>query len=189
MPVDLLAGIIVKLLPLQSADSAQQEEEGRAKKAVVYHVVNSNSVPWTSLIPTITQNISGDVSVVSFVDWANTLRRSATDQQQQDWSENPAAKLLSFFDNLQDKAIRFPMARSATLDVRQTVQCSETMSNLGKVTPEWMEVWMKQWGIYDRRAKSKQAVRMILDQGKVTEKWEQVSFRIARKKVPEKKRL
>ncbi len=60
-------------------------------------------------------------------------------------SDNPAIKLLSFFDVLRDKAVRFPRARSAALDTKETAKASPTLKHLDKVGPEWMELWMKQW--------------------------------------------
>ena len=64
-------------------------------------------------------------------------------------SDNPAIKLLSFFDELRDKAVRLPHARSAMLDTRETAKVSPTLKQLEKVSTEWMKLWMKQWA-FDR---------------------------------------
>ena len=62
-----------------------------------------------------------------------------------DESANPAAKLLDFFDNMQDKAIRYPNARSAVLETKETVKKSTTLAELRSVEDDWMEIWMRQW--------------------------------------------
>jgi thioester reductase-like protein len=145
VPVDWLAQIIVELLPLLSYSRIDSSKKSKNTTAV-YHLVNPTSVPWASLLPTVTQHLGPGVATVDFVEWVNKLKESSTKGGSQ---ENPAAKLMPFFDNLQDKAIRFPKSHAATLDTKLTVQCSESMEMLGKVTPEWMELWMKQWA-FDR---------------------------------------
>lgn len=52
---------------------------------------------------------------------------------------------MPFFENLQDKAIRFPNANAAILDTERTARGGKTLTRLSKVAPEQMELWMKQW--------------------------------------------
>ena len=58
---------------------------------------------------------------VPFIEWITALEKSARSKnnEKDQASQNPATKLLSFFKDLQDKATRFPDARSAVLETRR----------------------------------------------------------------------
>ena len=143
VPVDLLANIVVDLLVVAGSTHSSKGMKGAAKTAV-YHVANPSSVPWTSLLPVVTQALGSSVSVVNFADWVTALQNS-TAETSRNVSDNPAIKLISFFENLQDKAIRFPRAHAATLDVQRTKELSEHLAALEPVNAPWMELWMRQW--------------------------------------------
>lgn len=82
------------------------------------------------------------------MEWVTILKESVTAAggfQGVDEGVNPAAKPIDFFDNLQDRAIWFPKAKSTLLETRETVKVSETLAGLEAVGPEWMALWMRQW--------------------------------------------
>ena len=143
IPVDWLGKIIVELLPAQWMASLGSEVREERAKTAVYHIVNPSHATWASLLPTATRHFPNDVLRVTFLDWVSALQQSAS--KGESLSENPAVKLLPFFERLQDKALRFPRARAATLDMQQTARHSESLMRLEPVSPMWMELWMKQW--------------------------------------------
>lgn len=150
IPVDWLAKVIVELLPLQSTyASFPGTKKSKSSNTAVYHVVNPTAVPWSSLLPSIIDHIGTETAMVTFTEWVDELERSVArnEPDQQNLNKNPAAKLLPFFDELRDKALRFPKTPAATLDTAQTVQCSDTLASLDVVTPDWMALWMKQWDL------------------------------------------
>ena len=127
IPVDIVASIMVELL------TAARRSDPKPK-AQFFHVVNPAVKTWTELVPTILKRL-GPVQSVSLEDWVDELQRSM-DEETIDITSNPAARLLPFFENLQDRAVRFPKAKAALLDTKRTVKCSHTLSSLSKVDAE-----------------------------------------------------
>lgn len=142
VPVDVLGRAIVELLMV---DSGFEIKRGK-RSLKVYHAVNPSSIFWRDLIPSI-QKESNNPELVSFPNWVTALRASiAIGNGAVAVPENPATKLLeAFFDNLDDKARRFPDLLSAPFEVKKTVKDSKTLRDLTPVCPAWMELWMQQW--------------------------------------------
>ena len=142
IPVDHLAQVIVDLLPCQTEPS-QNKMKGEKSTNAVYHIVNPNICSWNSVLPAVIKHLGGDVTVVEFKEWVEMLERSMSGTP--NYERNPAAKLFDFYDNLRDKAVRFPKSRSVTLETKQTVRFSQTLATLEQVKFEWMDLWMQQW--------------------------------------------
>lgn len=142
VPVDILAKIVVDLLTGQTENS-QRKTKSRNSTNAVYHIVNPNISSWYSLLPAVVKHLGGDLRVVEFREWVEMLQKSMSGTT--NYELNPAAKLFDFYDGLRDKAVRFPKARSVTLETKQTVQCSSTLATLNKVSFGWMDLWMQQW--------------------------------------------
>ena len=117
----------------------------------VYHAANPHRMSYTGvLLPIIIGHLEAStgkqVQRVSFSEWVAALEKSSA-QQASDPEENPASKLLTFFKDLQDKAIRFPDAKTALLETRESCRVSESLRHCQGVREEWMEMWLEQWGL------------------------------------------
>jgi hypothetical protein len=151
VPVDLAAKIIVELSMVAIAGGTSTPLPKRGDKAApaFFHVVNPHQSDWKSLTPTILQHMPEETRTVPFIEWVDLLKQSekaGQGFQGVDEGENPAAKLIDFFDNLQDRAKRFPKARTALLETVKMQRASPTMAELEPVGSEWMELWLRQWG-------------------------------------------
>jgi len=130
IPVDLLATGLVELALLPREESAK-----------VYHAVNPQSCTWKSLLPSIC-NLLGvkDVRIVPLGEWVAALRKSAPETfKKQDFEENPAIKLLDFFEGL-------PGMEMPKLSTVETQKRSKVLREIKAVDPEDMRRWMRQWG-------------------------------------------
>jgi thioester reductase-like protein len=160
VPVDTVARIVIELLLGTYKASAQllapTQQRGmtlfrrRSKdlsvpaSCKVYHISNPTQVSWQHLVPTIAHHLGKEVKVVSILEWTEALRAAATTV----WaSEIPGLKLWDFFDDIRDKATRFPDAKAATLEIRCTRRMSPTLDRLPPVSTEWMDLWMRQWDL------------------------------------------
>lgn len=145
IPVDVLASIIVELLPIKSTP-ARGANQTKGNEPVIHHVANPKVTTWHALLPTISRYFGDELRIVDFPEWCEALRKSfESDSEHRDSEGNPAIKLWVYFDNLRDKMVRFPRVRAATLETRLSVQCSTTMASLSAVSPDWMALWLSQW--------------------------------------------
>lgn len=55
-------------------------------------------------------------------------------------AQNPGIKLLEFFEKMEMGG------GEIVLETEQTVKRSPAMEQLEAVGPEWMEIWLGQWG-------------------------------------------
>ena len=146
------------LLRKRETDRHKQPNQAVDGRATFYHAANPHSTSYAdTLLPVIIRHLEAStgksLKVVSFTAWVDALEKStkqvsraesATDAAE----DNPAAKLTTFFKELQDKAARFPDARSAKLETRETAKVSESLRDCEAVGEEWMGLWMRQWGYY-----------------------------------------
>ena len=107
---------------------------------LVYHLSNPFATSWSRLLPSVLVAAPG-LETVSLSEWVDTLRQSIS--QGDDLHVNPAAKLLSFFENLQSQALRGAMP--AVLDNRNTIVDCPGLLQVGPVNTRMMDNWMRQW--------------------------------------------
>ncbi|CAD6591480.1 MAG: hypothetical protein ASARMPREDX12_005186 [Alectoria sarmentosa] len=133
IPVDITANVIVDLL-------LSDIEDGLSNTVWTnYHnVVNPQSGSWEDLVPSITKYFDDTIEPVSFKSWFETLK--ATASKTDDVAKNPGIKLLEFFEQMEASG------KEAELETEQTVKRSQAMRELRAVGPEWMEIWLRQWG-------------------------------------------
>lgn len=155
IPVDAAAQIIVELLPNQLV-SPNSQPGGSANRdpmkgedetePMVYHVINPCTRTWPDLLPTVRSNLGITESpLVSLTSWIDALHRSL--HTSTDASEvNPAVKLIPFFEKLHMQ-LRTAKNKPLIFHTEETARRSVTMARLGPVTNEWMELWMRQWGM------------------------------------------
>ena len=163
IPVDRLALVLVELLSQHVAvDDLHRvgKKRKRLPPLAVYHLANPHTSTWSSLLPSVRNHLGDRVQIVSFREWVSALENSnssstlttvATSPGPASPLSNPAVKLLPFFLELQDRAVRFPHARAATLDVRNTARCSSVLACTRAVGAEWMTLWMNQWEVSSSR--------------------------------------
>lgn len=143
VPVDLAAVVMSELCL-----NLVQQTRDRSSDARFFHLVNPHCTQWSTLVPSIMANMDSSVRCVKFVEWVTMLKQGASTAdgfRGVDEGSNPAAKLIDFFDNLQDRAIRFPKAKTTLLDTKETVKVSKTLASLKPVDEGWMSLWMRQW--------------------------------------------
>lgn len=148
MPVDLLAEVLTELalVEARSKDSAG---------ATVSHPVNVHVSTWKEILPVVVDalsRVSGKpVTTIPSKDWLQRVRKdletSASDSAAGDaelqalLEKNPAAKLLSFFEDImsgESEATSF-------LDTKLTAQRSEKLRAVEGVKKEWIEKWVGEW--------------------------------------------
>ncbi|KAF2799236.1 acetyl-CoA synthetase-like protein [Melanomma pulvis-pyrius CBS 109.77] len=131
IPVDILAKGIIEL-----ATSSTAPEK---TCATVYHAVNPERTSWKELLPTVARYLEPQtkISIVSLEEWVNTLRQSSS----KDVVENPAIKILGFFESL----VRYNTGGPVLLNTKNATNTSKTLADLVAVGEEWMENWMRQW--------------------------------------------
>ncbi|KAH8664416.1 male sterility protein-domain-containing protein [Xylariales sp. PMI_506] len=154
VPMDTLARVATELFAASYSDAITSDPPKKrfgiikSKQAAaacnVYHISNPQEVSWRTLIPIIRQHLGSDLRIVPLIEWVDALRARAESPEA---SEIPGLKLWDFFDNLRDKAIRFPKARAANLEVKYTRKQSPTLDNLGPMRAEWMDLWLRQWKV------------------------------------------
>lgn len=146
IPVDVLGQVMVELLFSSDPGSKGKKIQLNERVSAVYHVSNSKVTSWSSLLHIVMMHLGEELEVVSFVEWVDALEVSAKQREvTEDPAVHPAAKLLTFFDDLRDKAIRFPKAKTTMLDTTKTRKRSRTLNDLEAVNIDWMNLWMRQW--------------------------------------------
>lgn len=123
-------------------DSPVPQDAGEAKSARFTHLLNPQQADWQHIIPHIQAVLSKSLEIVSYEEWLGELQNSA--EQEHD-EGNPAVKLIDFFEeNGKELKPKFSTAKAQEL--------SKTLATLGPVNGEWIELWMKQWGLDSSRA-------------------------------------
>ncbi|EFR04290.1 L-aminoadipate-semialdehyde dehydrogenase [Nannizzia gypsea CBS 118893] len=145
-PVDLLADIILELASVTPGPITNGASATPQTPLPVYHAVNPNAVGWDSLVQDIAKQLGGSVKIVPCTEWVDALRKSrlgAAATATQSLKQNPALKLLDFFESVASSAEKgdaWPL-----LETVETVKKSPRMAELKPVSAEWMNLWMEQW--------------------------------------------
>lgn len=108
---------------------------------LVYNNVNTRPTSWKALIPTIQTHFRNlPLEVTTLRDWVEALAASAS--RTNDVGINPAIKLLDFFQEL----ARAPSSAPLMFETENATRDSKVLADLGPVRPEWMALWLDQWG-------------------------------------------
>jgi len=139
IPVDVLSDITIEIL---------HNEPPQRQELSVYNLVNPRYTPWPQLYPVVKQffDKSGGnpIEVVDWSSWLNSLRDCALNAEtKEDVNRNPAIKLLEFFEAYDGPSWKPTNIVFATDNAEHQ---SRTLSTCQTVTPEWMSIWMEQWG-------------------------------------------
>ncbi|KAB8263537.1 hypothetical protein BDV32DRAFT_146354 [Aspergillus pseudonomiae] len=133
IPVDTLTQIVLEI-----ADSRQHYQAG--KTFSLFNLVNPTVVPWESLITAIQKRFS--TNVVADETWLARLD-SIENITDADLANKPALKILDVYRRLFAKDT-YPKFSIIT---NKGQHASYTMRNIRPVDADWMDLWMKQWGL------------------------------------------
>ncbi|KAJ9252890.1 hypothetical protein DTO195F2_7311 [Paecilomyces variotii] len=131
VPVDTLSSIMMDIISMRHVNQSDTPW-------AVFHLVNPERTPWSTLIPAIQDKYT--VQPVEFSAWLTELE-SIKSPSNMDIAEKPALKLLSFYQGLLDEGSKL----SVPLDVQRAKEASETMRSLGPVSASLMRNWLQQW--------------------------------------------
>ena len=156
IPVDIAARVLIEVgvdnnesMPPQDGKEGNRKRKKEKKEAAFFHIVNPRAASWNDILPAMLSFMSEDVQIVSFVEWVDMLQgamKTSGLKGAEDGSM-PAMKLWDTFDNMRDRAQRYPGSLVVTLDTRRSVQKSPSLQALQPVNAAWMELWMRQWAI------------------------------------------
>lgn len=137
VPVDICGKIIMEF-----ADGAS--EEGMATGGLrVRHVWNPKQTSWRTLVPTVREylqkGLQKGIKVVSYGEWLEAMRNSELDMK-----KNPAPALMDWFAMLGEEENLELLRRR--IELRESLQCSRTLRELGELREEWMRKWMQELG-------------------------------------------
>lgn len=94
-------------------------------------------------LPDVQAELGPGLTIVPFAEWLKRLRASsASSTVAQDFSVNPALKLLDFYAGLLDSESIPPR-----LETERTELESPLLTEVGPVKGDWMKKWIRQWGI------------------------------------------
>ena len=153
IPVNIVSQILLELLRTTEAETnwpmgrtIESKKVGESNRndeqtsPTVYHVTNPHTIEWSDLLPCIHVHFPG-LAVVPLSEWVKSLRESTNHLQ--DLSQNPAAKLLSFFENLEKKASEG--VAPVSLGMANAMGRSRTLATMEPVNTDWMKTWIQQW--------------------------------------------
>jgi thioester reductase-like protein/acyl-CoA synthetase (AMP-forming)/AMP-acid ligase II len=143
----------VKWIPVDSTARILQElSDVPARPGIndTFHVVHPRPVAWANLLPivrstldkAISENGGSQMDVVGYEEWFKRLEATfdADATQSEALSNNPAAKLLSFFESLLSKE-----DLTGIFDVSHSMASSSTMQSLESVDSDCLEAWVSGW--------------------------------------------
>lgn len=134
IPIDILSSIIFELAIRPSPPSGLPN---------VYHTVNPSVTTWTVLLPDVQAELGPQVTLVPFAEWVKRLRASsAVSTMAQDFSVNPALKLLDFYEGLLDLESTPPR-----LETVKTERECPLLTEVGPIKGNWMKKWIRRWEI------------------------------------------
>ncbi|KAH0280592.1 acetyl-CoA synthetase-like protein, partial [Aureobasidium melanogenum] len=140
IPVDILAKAVVEIL-LENPDRTGRDTPmvSGERKAQFVHLVNPHEANWEDILPYVQSSLDKQLQVVAYEEWLSDLQASADGEHTE---ANPAVKLLDFFEeNRHGLKPKF-----STINAQEM---SETLASLEPINGQWMELWMKQWGLSD----------------------------------------
>ncbi|RYP70035.1 hypothetical protein DL771_005726 [Monosporascus sp. 5C6A] len=141
VPVDVLGRSIVELATTTGNSTTPASTSKQTGGAAVFHLVNPQRTTWANLLPAVTRDLdpAKRIETVPLGVWVDALRESAS--RSEDMVQNPAIKILGFFESL----AREEGEDAMQLDTKNAVSVSQTLASLAPVTEDWMENWMRQW--------------------------------------------
>lgn len=147
VPIDIAADAIYE------QTFATPSIDGRA--ASVYHVINPVKTGWSSLTPIIKERLENHtksiIEVVSLKEWTRRLSSEAS-QSTARANELSGYKLAAFYESLAEEdpgkggASGMKLSLPSDWELSRSLAASKSLGSLTQVTPDWMNIWLSQWG-------------------------------------------
>ena len=135
IPVDIAAKIVAEIA-VQSLMCA------RRSTADVMHVASPRLTNWQAILPTIQDRLGPEVRRVPLSEWVAALSK---EYNHADAGRHGASlSLLDFFSEISSGLEQ--NRPGITLDTTCTQQASPSLAAVPAVEPEWMNLWLSQWG-------------------------------------------
>ena len=123
MPVDTVARIVLEL-----------QREGRfQEECQIFHVVNPKKTSWSAILPALKDRMA--LKDVALPEWIRMVASSNV----KDTRQNPAAKLLDFFQGIATLS-----RRTVPFDASRACQCSPTLQHLRNTKRDFRDDLLQQ---------------------------------------------
>jgi thioester reductase-like protein len=143
VPIDLLAEVLVDLALTRSVRVDEIVE--------VHHPVSPSPLSWNDIRPAVVEalkNSSGaNVENVTFREWLHRVRQDiegagvdGEKELQELLAQNPAAKLLNFFDQVMSQS-----TMENSLDTQLTTRRCRKLQAVGAIKAVWIQKWVREW--------------------------------------------
>lgn len=143
MPVETAAAVVLEVAGLDDGRGEVDPASG------FFNCVNPAVCTWQDLVPAM-QEFYGDriQHIVSPEEWIDRLRQSQVADNDGAGTTNPALKLIDSYRPMllgDGSGDGEESAGSFVFDVTRTKGRSQTMRDMGPITPELMALWCQQW--------------------------------------------
>lgn len=129
VPIDLVSQVAVEMFTMNRNAATPTTQ--------VFHLVNPSETYWSRLLPAVRSCLGESVPVVPLVEWVQKLRETISCTK--DIERNPAIKLIDFF------SARVQSNASPIMETKLSMQYSQTLRQLDKISPDQIRLWMEQW--------------------------------------------
>ena len=144
IPVDILGKAIHELVTTEKNETPDFDTQLPSPSTpTVYHLVNPNRTTYADALLPQLKSLLG-LPAVPFEDWVKRLRGSVAKTQTAEISDNPAVKLLGFYEELVCRAKESRV--QVWLDTERAVEGSPTLKGADAITGQLLDNWLRQWG-------------------------------------------
>ncbi|KAJ8067331.1 hypothetical protein OCU04_004684 [Sclerotinia nivalis] len=150
IPVDILGKVIHELVMtttsnLQTRTSISDSTIASTPTPTIYHLVNPHRTTYShTILPRLKSLFN--LPTIPFEDWVQRLRNSTATTRDEEINDNPAVKILGFYEDLVDKEKEGRV--QVWLDTRRAVEGSSTLRNVHAVDGGCVDGWLGQWGYF-----------------------------------------
>ncbi|TGO60194.1 hypothetical protein BOTNAR_0149g00190 [Botryotinia narcissicola] len=145
IPVDILARVVYELVTSSDHDKLESDStsEFSSGSSRVFHLVNPKRTTYSdAVLPRLQSTL--DLPTITFEEWVQRLHDSAADTQDMKINDNPAVKILGFYEGLVEKKRE---GRSQVwLDTEKAIEGSVTLKSIDPIDVHCVDNWMRQWG-------------------------------------------
>lgn len=144
IPVDILGKVVYELVISSNHDTLESDSTSKSSSESprVFHLVNPKRTTYSDAVLPRLQSIL-DLPAISFEEWVQRLHDSAANTQDMTINDNPAVKILGFYEGLVEKKKE---GRSQVwLDTEKAVEGSATLKSMEPIDGDCVDNWMKQW--------------------------------------------
>jgi len=161
VPVDRLADILVEI-SLSASLNNFGNLNGVPNDSAVFHPIHPYPTTWSAVRPTLLvalNELTGkDVQVITAHKWTESVKKhmeseSAGEDEtvsnegglRRKLKQNPAAKLLDFYDSVMGSGQGENEGFRMILNIEKTLEQSERLRKLEKMQDKWIKKWITEW--------------------------------------------